>query len=361
VNTDHDRTPRAACAAEREPAARRKNFPRRAALAGWAALAACLGACAAAGAKPFTGDETNLRRRAEEASLHQDWERAAELWGECARIEQGRHPRPYAELAKALRATGERAEAHAALCAGLDLFPGDRQLLAARAYLASEMGFHRAAERDFEQALEIDERDAALWEGLGRARLALELPEAAKAALVRCLHAAPETPERVALLARALSGARDLEHAAEAWERALVLCRARAEPPLEWQLAAADALASPELGSAGGECAGRALELYEKVLARDPQCARASFAVGRLLEQRGDFDRALAAYLRAVEVDSFHVDALERLAVIYANAGDRERANEMVERALAVEKSEARRRTLREILAVAGEPSADGG
>ncbi len=83
------------------------------------------------------------------------------------------------------RGQGEWEKAIALLNAGLVLDPGSATLFEARGALYRALGYRRAAQRDFEQAVELDPERGRAWFGLGLVRQELGLSSIAVSAFER--------------------------------------------------------------------------------------------------------------------------------------------------------------------------------
>ena len=106
--------------------------------------------------------------------------------------------------------------------------PRNPLFVAARGHLELQLGYLRAAEADFEAALEIDGGNANAWASLGRTRLELGLFVRAARALERAIHLGNDDAEHRVLLARALRGC---EHRAEAGRQYLMAMERLREGP----------------------------------------------------------------------------------------------------------------------------------
>ena len=74
---------------------------------------------------------------------------------------------------------------------------------------------------------------------------------------------------------------------------------------------------------------------YEESLARQPTAA-AHLAMGRMAQRRGDLEGAIEAYERAVEVNPQHAEALTLLGLAWLRLDEPARAEEPLERAVAL-------------------------
>jgi tetratricopeptide (TPR) repeat protein len=301
------------------------------------------GACRSSDPAPEDGD---YWRAGEAAVAAEDWERAASLWYEAALQSGDESPVPFREASRALWRSGDAESATSLLDRGLLLHPHSTDLLILRAVLLEDQGFSRAAETDYQTATECDPARGDAWLGLGRVRLELNCPRAAVEPLRQAIERGAPGVQPLCLLARALRSAGDPAGAAEAYVAALARVP---ETEVDLLVEAASLMAEGDLAEAHPGELARALGLLDLATSRDPQHAEAHFVRGVLLERSGDGPGAMKSYRRAVEVDNFHLEATTNLAVLYARAGD-EKAMEMLERALELEPSEARRAALQDLV-----------
>ena len=145
-------------------------------------------------------------------------------WGDWFRVppaaeassvqEELRHARELAE-------GGRIEEAIEVLSDELTRTPESAALLGARGALYVSLGFHRAAERDFEEATRLAPECGASWFALGRVRLLLCLPRASLDALATSERLGHESPELELATARAFRRMRFHHEAALRYARAL--------------------------------------------------------------------------------------------------------------------------------------------
>jgi serine/threonine protein kinase/tetratricopeptide (TPR) repeat protein len=74
----------------------------------------------------------------------------------------------------------------------------------------------------------------------------------------------------------------------------------------------------------------RAIERFEKVLALEPSFAFAHYALGDVCTQRGEYDRAIAEFDRAIELGGRSVNHIGVLGYTHGLAGNRDRANALL-------------------------------
>ncbi|TAJ13526.1 MAG: hypothetical protein EPO68_13145, partial [Planctomycetota bacterium] len=162
---------------------------------------------------------------------------------------------------------------------------------------AAELGFHRSATCDYENALRLQPDRALLWQKLGAVHLALQRRNAARTALLRGIELDPDAPRLHELLALSYAQPGDELQAARAFARAFDL-RER----------------MPTAASASAADVARALGWSERAEQAAPRSAEASYLRGRMLEAQGRGAEALVAYELALAKDPRSAAALERLA-----------------------------------------------
>jgi serine/threonine-protein kinase len=75
----------------------------------------------------------------------------------------------------------------------------------------------------------------------------------------------------------------------------------------------------------------RAVEQFEKVLALEPSFAFAHYALGDVCTQKGQYERAVAAFNRAIELGGRSANHIGVLGYAYARSGNSERAKERLQ------------------------------
>lgn len=95
-----------------------------------------------------------------------------------------------------------------------------------------------------------------------------------------------------------------------------------------------------------------AIMFYEKILAKQPNDAdlRTDLGNAYVRRQPPDYDRALAEYRRAIEVNPSHEQALARLADVALHKGDKAAAREAIDKLASVNPSSPTLSSLRETL-----------
>ncbi|QDU65007.1 tetratricopeptide repeat protein [Engelhardtia mirabilis] len=309
--------------------------------------------------------------RAEMASARGDWVLAADLWNRLRHATYADRSRPHLETASALAELGREDDALALLDHAIELFPGDKRLLARRGRLLAAMGFRRAAELDLEEAVESAPDDPTVWAALGAVQLELDQPRRAAASFDRVIALDRAIPDgiseegdpsdsnhptwlggidRPAAYQLAARAQRELGDFLRAHELYALAIEYSAEPSNELLVEAASL--HTDRDDDAGECPNldQAVCWIELATERDPQCERAAFVLGCLLERQGRNEEAVVAYRRAVEIDNLHLGALTNLALLHERLGENTRCSAMAERALMLETDPHRREALERLL-----------
>ena len=302
--------------------------------------------------------------RAELASARGDWVLAADLWNRLRHRTYSDRSRPHLETASALAELGREDDALALLDHAIELFPGDKRLLARRGRLLASMGFRRAAELDLEQAVESAPSDPTVWAALGAVQLELDQPRRAAWSFERVIALDPgdrveggaqwvggiDRPTAYQLAARAQRELSEIQQAHELYALAIDY----SDEPTTALLVEAASLHTDAADD--GQCPdlGQAVGWIELATARDPQCERAAFVLGCLLERQGRSEEAIVAYRRAVEIDNLHLGALTNLALLHEKLGEYARCAAMAQRALALETDGRRREALSRLATASG-------
>lgn len=279
---------------------------------------------------------------AEDASAEQNWSRAAELWYEIHRSEEQKSVRSYYETSRALYETGDCESACALLRMGLSEHPDAAVLYELHADVLEASGFDRAAEHAYARLVELRPSHIDGLVGLGRIRLSLGLERGAREPLEHAIELDPERADAYLHLALVSAEVGDDLSAFAYYSRAFEL--GAGDDSL---LVAAASLAMGEaVAKERPEAHEAALLWMDAVVERQPQNTPAHFLRGVHLEALGRSEEALDAYLRAAETDPGCIQALTRLARLYANLGEALLAEEMVQRALQIEEDPMRRAEL---------------
>jgi tetratricopeptide (TPR) repeat protein len=94
-----------------------------------------------------------------------------------------------------------------------------------------------------------------------------------------------------------------------------------------------------------------AIDHLERGVAIDPLAYRLHFHLGLLFAQRGQTYDAIRALERAVEINSRHFAGVKNLAIMYGQAGFRNRAVELWQRGLSLAPDDETRNAIVEHLA----------
>ena len=281
---------------------------------------------------------------AQAAADQGDWSRAAALWNEL--FLRGGDDRVLAcrETARALAELGDHESAQAVLELGLRRDPGHPALLEMQGDVLAQMGFRRAAEAAYVQALDADpDRAHALLE-LARVRIDLGREPLALEALRKRLALGAGDAETYLLRARALAACNQPEQAYDSFVKAFEL---GADDP--FFLVSAACLSFDERMQSSPACRQQSIEWLQLAVESDPQLTLAHFYLGVMCEEAGRLEAALAHYERAVETDPGHGPALTRLARALAALDRDERAADIAARALEHETDPGQRAFLKRL------------
>ncbi len=244
-------------------------------------------------------------------------------------------------LARAQLMLGDQAAAQKAVTALLSRVGEDPDLLLEAAEVLGRIGQVEEALDLYRRVEAIDDhREAAR---AGRARLLLEAgrPREAAKALVQGQGGLPKDPQALALLARALEAADDLQAAARVASAAVETSPASSQMRvLLGRLArrrgqldqALDELAQAiELNPTNAEAylemglvyearrqPSQALEVLRRALNLAPQSLEAHLHLGRVLKQLKAYPEAAAVLKRAVEIHPTNAEAMHQLAAVRA-------------------------------------------
>lgn len=263
------------------------------------------------------------------------------------REELGAEPGAFLATAHNLAGRGQTEEAIAILDAGLARFRNDADLLEFRGDLLAGGGFRRAAERDYQRAVEIEPQRSQVWRNLGKVRLALNLPASAHLALRQCDDLRPDDRETLLLLARAVADCGQTESAWSFYERALAAPSALPEELLEGARFSVRA-------NAWERAAERVTVVHQwinRARAAQPDNACVHLVRGLVLDAEGKLENAAAAYTEALERNPSSLAAATNLAVVRLRQGNADAARAAASAALELESDEARRRLLEQIIA----------
>jgi tetratricopeptide (TPR) repeat protein len=212
----------------------------------------------------------------------------------------------YLVRARQHAAQGLAARAAADLARARELAPSDAAVLTASAELARQQGDLDGAARYWRRGQQLHPRDLGTYLGLAGLELQGGHPRRAIAWLRRGLKHLPDHPDLLHLLTETLIGQGE---PAEAGREIARLRRGGRH------LLLADYLdARVLMGRRQWLAASRLLEEVSRAPdLPDDLAGRTQLALGRCCEKMGDFDRRLAAYLQAVELDPASLDGRLRL------------------------------------------------
>ncbi len=294
-------------------------------------LALFAGACASKAES--TASDVPPRDRASLAARTEDWPTAAEQWSLVAFESGDDCIAACLAAAEAFRRLDDDESAQGMIEFGLARDPHDAELHTALGDVMFDMGFTRAAERSYEQALSLDPNHAPVCLKLARLRLELGLESAALKVLdglARTGHACPET---WFLRGAALQARGDYEGAWKSYRESFAT---DADPEPLRRLAAARVFFSgpgkrvPGARASVGDWLAQVVEL-------DPQNSEALYMIGTLDRERGEYERAIRVLRRAVEIDPASFEYVEALAEAYFETGDVEQMAAMLDRARALD------------------------
>lgn len=267
--------------------------------------------------------ETSTVNDAWTATREGDWDVAAARWELVLEAGGGADPIACREAAKALLAAGDAERALEVVDMGLERSPADPALLACHGNVLDALGFTRAAERSFEDALVLAPDDVAVLRTLGRVRLDLDRANAALEPLERCLELGAGDTRTKLLYARALACSGQLERALTLFGEALA-----AE-----DVAAPDFVEAAGLMLAADGCRATSRAWLERAIELEPEHADAHFYLGVVLAAGGDDTAALQSWRRAAAFDAGHAAALECIADVHERRGNVEQAAKFRRRA----------------------------
>jgi cytochrome c-type biogenesis protein CcmH/NrfG len=189
-------------------------------------------------------------------------------------------------------------------------FVDDASLLYA-GQVNARTGFHAAAVRDFQNALEINPGNIAARLSLGTSLAKLGKLEEAERQFARAVQIEPDNPLAHEGWGNVLAQQRRFRAAAAAFREAL-----RLDP----RLATAHFRLGVVLMDSGEP--GEAQQHLAEAVRLDPFNAKASYSLGVSLVDQGKLKEAVPHFRRAVEVDPDFVPALVQLASILATSTD---------------------------------------
>ena len=219
---------------------------------------------------------------------------------------------------------GRLDEAKAYLEQGLALSQNDVPTLLRLGQIAFDQDSTVSARRFFEQALRIEGQNAAAFYNLGRIAAAEQAFQEAIDQYEQALAAQPEATSIYHLLGLAYRQMGDLEAAKAHLEQAGTTPVRFTDPLIDdlarfVEGAQAYIIAGDEASKAGNF--ERALGAYRKAIEIDPQSALAQYKMGVFLGQRAADEEAMVYLRKAIELDPGHRDAHFNLATALSRLG----------------------------------------
>jgi tetratricopeptide (TPR) repeat protein len=313
--------------------------------AGALALGLWVGSCAAPVQKTETPPNVELAQ-ARAATHAQDWKLAASRWHEIFLKGDDRAPEACVETARALLMLRDAESAKGVLDVGIQSFPRQPDLAEMHGNVLVDLGFRRAAETAYEEALTIDPNRPTALLALARLRLDLGMHASAVEALERRIELGACDQETWLLAGRAYRGAGRLPEAYRAYDRAF-----QSGPADAVQLSGAASMYTDDRVRRHDPAAQALTAAWlERAIALNPQCTQAHCLLGMVREDRGDEVGAGAEYRRAAECDPGCAQALAALAQYYNRQGDHDSCVMIAKRALEVEKDSSRRTALEKLI-----------
>ncbi len=253
--------------------------------------------------------------------------------------------RPWLELGLVQAARGETAAAAASFRRSLAVVP--ERAYAWQQYATAEMklGDFQRALAAWRSALDLSPGDLGpLWRGLGTAQLATGRAEEAVRSLQAAHRLMPDDPHTRALLARAqLRLAEDRTEAGRREEGARLAMRAISLGTLD-----ADQLFRAALVLYRAGHRARARELFDEVLADDPQILRRKHELAVALDAQGQHLDAARVFAESLAARPDHAPTLFNLGRCLLLAGRAADAIAPIERGLALRDDETARKMLAE-------------
>jgi len=219
-------------------------------------------------------------------------------------------------LAMILTRGGESLPALRAAVRACELAPRDSRSWSDLGRVHASSGRYLQALGSFETAVAADPNHADAWHNLGLCLRKIRRRDEAFSALKQALMLDGTRADTWLILGNLLAESRQLEDAVECFERAAkhdsTLARARSR-------------LGHELANRG--CVGRAEHLFRESLGLDPSHLPGWLGLGRVLEDVGEFDGAMACYRNVLARDARHPLALgQLLALVRDDAASAEAA-----------------------------------
>lgn len=256
---------------------------------------------------------------------------------------------------------GNFSDAAASLDAFLEARPHDAAALTRRARVALNRNELKLAQRYFEQAAAVDPDSAAALAGLGQVALARRDYNGAIRTLEQALSLQPEATALRQPLGLAYRGRGDLNRARSLLEsvtqRDVVLRDPLLDSLGEMARGAAFFFSQGNLKKLRGDLKG-ALAAYRRAVELESDNVTYVYTTGGLYGEMGEDEDAIAQFRRALELDPRHRDARFNLATALTKTGDLATASQEFQAVLAIdpEDHEARLRHAL-VLSASGEAS----
>jgi tetratricopeptide (TPR) repeat protein len=229
-------------------------------------------------------------------------------------------------LGNALQELGDCARAVGCYRQALALNPGDAEAHANLGNALRQLGHLEEAHRSAQRATALAPASSVAHNNLGLTLAALARPEEAIASFRRAVGLNPRFVQAHANLGNALSDASDYRGAREAYQRAIELDAQRADAHLHL------GRALYELGELAESTAS-----YRRALALEPANVEAQLGLATALRLAGPASEAEAACRAILDAHPEHVGALSLLGDLYTDRGDFDKAEELFQRALALD------------------------
>lgn len=302
-----------------------------------------LSSCGSSGSREDTMPDEVTMEIARASERARQYDRSAELWARLLIDCGGTQLEPYLGCGRSLLAIGDVRGACEVVEQGLNVFPRSIDLYLLHGEILSAASFHRAAERCFETAVQIDPRNHAAQLGLGRVRLELGLSHKALDPLRAALALQPDDQTSLRLGALA---AEDAGLAVEAFDARRRLLELEAHPTAYRYVSTAQLAFHPDVRAWYPNSLGMARPWIARAIELNPQDSEAHYLRACDLALRGEHEAARDSFLRAIEVDPGNLEALTDLAANYHQHGDAQQADRFARMALSLERDRRRRAVL---------------
>ena len=225
-------------------------------------------------------------------------------------------------VAHALRHSGDLAAAADAYGRADALSPDDPEVAMGRGAMYETVGDSASAIAAYDRALELAPAAAAPWRAVGALHMRLGDHGRAAEYFRGFLERQTDDLEVRYLLGVALYLAGDYDAAVEVLEVAMT--QDAGNVPAGYALGVILADRPPQHG--------RALQLLERAAAAGFEEIEASYLVGRILSDGGDFERSVVPLRRALELEPLHLEATYRLAQALSRTGAAAEGQQLMDR-----------------------------